>query len=41
MEKHEVTCYANGITKEFNTMDEAIEYQEYLVFVLGLDAEIL
>jgi len=31
----------SGIIKEFNTMDEAQAYQEYLVFTLGIDAEVL
>lgn len=31
----------SGKEKEFKTIQEAIKYQEYLVFVLGIDAEIL
>jgi len=31
----------SGKIKEFKTLKEAIEYQEYLVFRLGIDAEIL
>lgn len=30
----------NGNIKEFDTMIKAISYQEYLVFILGIDAEI-
>lgn len=30
-----------GKVVEFALMDEAMAYQEYLVFVLGIDAEIL
>jgi len=31
----------SGKITEFDTMTKAIKYQEYLVFVLGVDAEIL
>ena len=30
-----------GKTKEFATMEAALAYQEYLVFVMGIDAEVL
>jgi hypothetical protein len=30
-----------GKIKNFKTLTEAINWQEYLVFVLGIDAEIL
>ena len=31
----------SGKIREFKTMQEAIKYQEYLIFVLGIDSEIL
>ena len=31
----------SGKITDFDTMEKAIKYQEYLVFVLGIDAEIL
>ena len=31
----------NGKIVEFNTIKQAIEYQECLIFILGIDAEIL
>lgn len=38
---YQVIIYDYEITKNFATMKEAIAYQEYIVFTLGLDAEIL
>ena len=31
----------NGKIREFKTLKQAIAYQEYLVFSLGIDAEVL
>ena len=38
---YQVRNNENGEIKEFNTAIEAVKYQEYCVFVLGLDCEIL
>ena len=41
MKKYYVKNNENGKIKEFDTIDKACEYQEYLVFTLGIDAEVL
>lgn len=37
---HTVVINDTGEIREFETMDKAVAYQEYCVFVLGLDAEV-
>jgi Mn-dependent DtxR family transcriptional regulator len=41
MREYKVKNNENGKEKSFDTMDKAQEYQEYLVFTLGIDAEVL
>ena len=31
----------SGKITDFESMEKAVKYQEYLVFILGIDAEIL
>ena len=39
--KYKVKDNETGDIKQFNTMEGAIQWQEYCIFVLGKDMEIL